>query len=188
MKLFNDMFERQEYFLNLSLITFENDNSLLRIKSNHPINVINKAKKLANNKPRTSDAVLSCPCCFNILSMDCQQHHRYKNQFRAMFVMGITVDWEHRLIYDDKVGGLVRFYQNPQQLATNNNTSQDAIPNNNNNNNNNNNQHCKIVAPDHQEEAEIIYYAVACANCQTSVAALDMTDEVYHFYDCLASS
>jgi len=100
-----------------------------------------------------------------------------------MFVMGITVDWEHRLIYDDKVGGLVRFYQNNPQPTTNNTTSQDTIPNNNNH------QHSKIVAPDHHhEEDEIIYYAVACANCQTSVAALDMTDEVYHFYDCLAAS
>lgn len=34
-------------------------------------------------KPRNSDAVLSCPCCFNIVCMDCQRHQRYLNQFRA---------------------------------------------------------------------------------------------------------
>eukprot|EP00978_Attheya_sp_CCMP212_P038413 scaffold190231_cov20-Attheya_sp.AAC.1 len=33
-----------------------------------------------------------------------------------------------------------------------------------------------------------IYYSVYCNNCQTEVAALDMTDEVYYFYGCLASS
>ena len=34
-------------------------------------------------KPRNSDAVLSCPCCFNIVCMDCQRHQKYINQFRA---------------------------------------------------------------------------------------------------------
>lgn len=28
-------------------------------------------------KIRSSDAVLSCPCCFNIVCMDCQRHSRY---------------------------------------------------------------------------------------------------------------
>ena len=57
-------------------------------------------------KPRTSDAILSCPRCFNTVCMDCQQHERYANQFRAMFVMNIGVDWNKRMLYDDAVGGL----------------------------------------------------------------------------------
>lgn len=38
-------------------------------------------------KGHKSDAVLSCPLCFTTLCLDCQQHERYENQFRAMFVM-----------------------------------------------------------------------------------------------------
>ncbi|GAB4817238.1 hypothetical protein N2152v2_004284 [Parachlorella kessleri] len=38
-----------------------------------------------------SDAVLSCPLCFTTLCIDCQQHARYENQFRAMFVMNCKV-------------------------------------------------------------------------------------------------
>ena len=34
-----------------------------------------------------SDAILSCPLCFTTLCIDCQQHDKYDNQFRAMFVM-----------------------------------------------------------------------------------------------------
>ena len=49
-------------------------------------------------KPRTSDAVLSCPRCFTTVCMDCQQHERYANQFRAMFVMNIGVDWNKRMV------------------------------------------------------------------------------------------
>ena len=32
-----------------------------------------------------------------------------------------------------------------------------------------------------------IYHSVHCASCQTEVAALNMSDEVYHFFGCLAS-
>ncbi len=38
-------------------------------------------------RARHSDAILSCPLCFTTLCIDCQQHERYENQFRAMFVM-----------------------------------------------------------------------------------------------------
>ena len=132
----------------------------------------NAKSETANSiqKPRNSDAVLSCPCCFRILSLDTQKHAKYSNQFRAMFVMGISVDWQHLLKYDDKVQGLVRYYPTTQ-------TSSDSSA-------------TQVVAPDHavNENDDPIYYAVSCANCQTMVAALDMTDEVYHFYDCLAST
>lgn len=102
-------------------------------------------------KPRNSDAILSCPCCFYIVCMDCQRHERYANQFRAMFVMNIVVKWDHRLVYDDRQNMLVEYKENTQQK-------------------------------------EEVYYTVCCANCTTTVAALDMEDEVYHFYGCLATS
>jgi hypothetical protein len=58
-------------------------------------------------KPRNSDAVLSCPCCFTIVCMDCQRHVKYANQFRAMFVMNIGVRWDRRLKWDDNAGELI---------------------------------------------------------------------------------
>lgn len=36
---------------------------------------------------RKSDAILSCPGCFTTVCIDCQQHERYENQFRALLVM-----------------------------------------------------------------------------------------------------
>jgi hypothetical protein len=106
-------------------------------------------------KPRKSDAVLSCPCCFQIVCMDCQRHERYADQYRAMFVMGITVAWNTTLL--DTADGLVEL---------------DATSS------------ASVVVP----HAINSYVRVNCANCQTQVAALDMTDEVYHFYGCLSSS
>ena len=95
-------------------------------------------------KPRNSDAVLSCPCCFNIVCMDCQRHERYHNQYRAMFVMSIEVDWQHRLKYDDKVQGLVRW--NPPQPQESDSSSMTA-------------RNSQLVAPDHPPD-DPIYYAV----------------------------
>ena len=123
-------------------------------------------------QPRTSDAVLSCPCCFTIVCMDCQRHVKYANQYRAMFVMNITIDWNTK-------------YQHA--------TSVSSTRSNNNNNNNNKNHASTLVAvsSDHRgmdDTVQNYYYSVHCAKCSTQVAALDMTDEVYHFFDCLASS
>jgi uncharacterized membrane protein len=41
---------------------------------------------------------------------------------------------------------------------------------------------------DDDSDDNAIYYTVCCAQCQTTVAALDMRDEVYHFSGCLAAS
>lgn len=109
-------------------------------------------------KPRTSDAVLSCPCCFTIVCMDCQQHERYQTQFRAMFVMNIGVDWSLPLVYSDVSKQLVEKKES---------------------------HNANIVALPTEEE---IYYSVHCDACKTQVAALNITDEVYHFFACLASA
>jgi 3-phenylpropionate/cinnamic acid dioxygenase small subunit len=121
-----------------------------------------KTKGTAQNvyKPRNSDAVLSCPCCFNIVCMDCQRHERYSNQFRAMFVMGVAVDWNLRLVYDDDQKVLVEKPQLPHQ----------------------------VPLDGYLNIGEDEYFSVGCASCRTQVAALDMKEEVYHFYGCLESS
>mmetsp|Transcript_25664 Transcript_25664/g.41022 ORF Transcript_25664/g.41022 Transcript_25664/m.41022 type:complete len:157 (-) Transcript_25664:563-1033(-) len=41
---------------------------------------------------RQSDAVLSCPCCLEIVTIDCQKHARHHDQWRAMFVQNVRVD------------------------------------------------------------------------------------------------
>mmetsp|Transcript_6855 Transcript_6855/g.14077 ORF Transcript_6855/g.14077 Transcript_6855/m.14077 type:complete len:344 (+) Transcript_6855:102-1133(+) len=139
-------------------------------------------------KPRTSDAILSCPRCFNIVCMDCQQHERYANQFRAMFVMNIGVDWQKRMMYDDAIGGLkilssghfggqhssvlgMRFDECEER------GERSSLPN---------------AVPREESgfgsDKEEIYYSVHCNYCRWEVAALDMTDEIYYFYGCIASS
>jgi hypothetical protein len=125
-------------------------------------------------KPRNSDAVLSCPCCFNIVCMDCQRHQKYLHQFRAMFVMGIAVDWQSRLIYDEDQRILV---PKPQHLP--NQVPPDSAPPLND---------IGEVADEGIQYKEGEYFPVLCGNCRTQVAALDMVEEVYHFHGCLESS
>jgi hypothetical protein len=126
-------------------------------------------------KPRYSDAVLSCPCCFNIVCMDCQRHQRYPNQFRAMFVMGITVDWQSKLIYDE-----VRQVLVPKPPQPTNEVPSDTLPVLNDSGEPVNNH------MNHYVKGE--YFPVLCQNCGTQVASLDMVEEIYHFHGCLESS
>jgi E2F-associated phosphoprotein len=109
-------------------------------------------------KPRSSDAVLSCPCCFTIVTMDCQRHERLLNQFRAMFVMNIEVNWFETWVHSEFQHGLL--VRRPLDE----------------------------VIRDNDGEAGRYYYTVNCSTCSTQVAVLDMSDEVYHFTGCLASS
>eukprot|EP00980_Cylindrotheca_fusiformis_P009338 scaffold2047_cov129-Cylindrotheca_fusiformis.AAC.17 len=118
-------------------------------------------KRISVYKPRYSDAQLQCPCCFQLVCMDCQRHERYLNQYRAMFVMGIVVDWYTKLIYDDSQQTLV---VKPNKSASM--PSTDELT----------------------KHVDGEYFAVLCGNCRTQVAVLDMKEEVYHFHGCLESS
>ena len=164
--------------------------NVLRSGAADPVANISKnnspQKKVPPKKPRNSDAVLSCPCCLSIVCMDCQQHERYQNQYRAMFVMNIMVRWDVKMHYDAAQGELVPVADEATSLpaaaaaaaAASNNNPEKPPP--------------RVVVEDHQENEsekdDVHYYKVCCANCQTQVASLDMTDEVYHFYGCVASA
>jgi hypothetical protein len=164
-------------------------------KSNTSRNTTNteETKRLQALKPRHSDAVLSCPCCFEIVCMDCQQHDRHANQFRAMFVMNVAVHWDHVLTYDTAVQGLVRVTDHgggggggASTEESHTNASIQIPPESGFSDSNSNGN--EIVANNRNKDSgSEYYYQTVCANCQTQVAALDMTDEVYHFYGCLAS-
>jgi hypothetical protein len=149
-------------------------------------------KKLQALKPRHSDAVLSCPCCFEIVCMDCQQHDRYANQFRAMFVMNVAVHWDHVLVYDTAVQGLVRSTEHSTagavaaavDVSTDDSQTSSSIQIPPESGSSDSNGKVEMI---HKDATAEHYYQTVCANCQTQVAALDMTDETYHFYGVLAS-
>jgi E2F-associated phosphoprotein len=147
-------------------------------------------------KPRNSDAVLSCPCCFNIVCMDCQRHSRYHNQFRAIFVMGITVDWHKILVHDPIHQALIPRSELPSQMVQGENSEPNhhAVPQSTEEEEHLHSDSLSWLEepastrwrPPPTKEGE--YFAVECASCQTQVAALDMREEVYHFHGCLESS
>eukprot|EP00956_Cyclotella_meneghiniana_P013538 scaffold19621_cov63-Cyclotella_meneghiniana.AAC.2 len=122
-------------------------------------------------KPRFSDAVLSCPRCFTTVCMDCQQHEKYANQYRAMFVMNIGVDWNKRMIYDEACGGLKLVSPSVNNSVVNVD-SPNRIPHD-------------FDGTENKDKE--MYHSVHCGYCQYDVAALDMKTEIYYFYGCIAS-
>ncbi|NXD05749.1 EAPP protein, partial [Nothocercus nigrocapillus] len=112
-------------------------------------------------KPRAvpnSDAVLNCPACMTTLCLDCQRHESYKTQYRAMFVMNCSVNKEEVLKYRKKLNK-----RNKKMKHSKETTSMQT----------------------NQEEEEI-YHPVMCTECATEVAVVDK-DEVFHFFNVLAS-
>ena len=147
-------------------------------------------------KPRNSDGILSCPCCFQIVCMDCQKHEKYTNQFRAMFVMNIGVDW-NVLVSPDHIGG------SNSGTCNRENADDDEDPNVNPIDNKRQRKNQIPTDKEHNAIEEVsaegnntkkneesnneMYYSVYCHSCRTQVAALDMKDEVYHFFGCIVS-
>jgi hypothetical protein len=86
-------------------------------------------------------------------------HEQYKNQFKAIFVRNIGVEWNHEFTYSDKTKPfLIR--KPPMPLS-----------------------HVVYPLEIHRNKCII---RVHCCTCWTQVAALDMEDEVHHFFGCLA--
>lgn len=177
-------------------------------------------------KPRSSDAILSCPSCFNIVCMDCQQHEKYANQYRAMFVMNIGVDWSRKMIYDDAMGCLKLLNgssdgTNGSSTAAGGALSEDRQMGEENMDEDNdddinmqlrdavnlgegggvNSRHPDKIPEEHHEASSIYkvtqeerseeydsFYSVHCSYCRHEVAALDMNDEIYYFFGCIASA
>lgn len=138
-------------------------------------------------KPRDSDAILSCPCCLNVVCMDCQKHEHYKNQYRAMFVMNIGVQWNRRYKHDKERNELVEFDDAgvTQVIGLSNEAERSR-------------ENVAAVAVECDcednhpaalnDKEDDIFYAVHCATCFTDVAVLNMKDELYHFTGCVAST
>ena len=142
------------------------------------INDKNNEKWMQYHYPKlttsSTDAILSCPYCFTILSNDCQRHEVYSNQYRAMFV------------FNCKVTSDIQQYKRKRQW-------QHRRKNHNNRNHNNNyNNMADINLTEEmmqnlrlKDEEYEIFYPVKCAVCTTEVGVFD-ENEIYHFYNILA--
>ncbi|XP_073683503.1 E2F-associated phosphoprotein [Garra rufa] len=133
----------------------------------------------ANRRNKTnalpsSDAVLNCPACMTTLCLDCQRHEKYQTQYRAMFVMNCTVDKEEVLRY--KTANKRKQNQHrkkARQESTSTETEMESSAGLTD---------ARLAGMDEEE----IYHPVKCTECSTEVAVYDK-DEVYHFFNILAS-
>ncbi|XP_026194805.1 E2F-associated phosphoprotein isoform X2 [Anabas testudineus] len=116
----------------------------------------------------SSDAILNCPACMTTLCLDCQRHEKYRTQYRAMFVMNCTVKRDEVLRYKTQPERKQRNRKRRRGQKTE--TAMDETPD-------------PTPAGMDADEA---YHPVECSECSTEVAVFDK-DEVYHFFNILAS-
>uniref|UniRef100_A0A1A7WJ29 E2f-associated phosphoprotein n=1 Tax=Iconisemion striatum TaxID=60296 RepID=A0A1A7WJ29_9TELE len=125
----------------------------------------NAASRSKSGQPQrlpNSDAVLNCPACMTTLCLDCQRHEKYRTQYRAMFVMNCTV----------KRDEVLRYKTQQLRKQRKRKRGQKAEP--------------SADAPTNSMDADEVYHPVKCSECSTEVAVIDK-DEVYHFFNILAS-
>lgn len=110
-----------------------------------------------------SDAVLNCPACMSMVCLDCQRHELYRSQYRAMFVFNCTVCRDRPLQYRPQPE------QKHQKKSRRRRGSR---------------KHHEME--ESAVSATEVYLPVVCSTCNTDIAVLD-TDEVYHFFNVIAS-
>ncbi|KAK3093334.1 hypothetical protein FSP39_014205 [Pinctada imbricata] len=170
----------------------------------------NKPSKLPK-----SDAVLDCPACMTTLCLDCQKHDVYHNQYRAMFVMNCEVDRTEQLKYPEPAekkrrkkgkgkqvkitedtgtsfsNGTVDNQQAMTSCASNDIVKDDVTSCGSNDivHDNMTSSGCNGMVNDDMNVSELSdqkLHPVRCNECNTVVAVMDH-DEVYHFFNVLAS-
>lgn len=127
-----------------------------------------KDTDLANQVSYSSaqtDAILNCPCCMNLLCMDCQRHEKYKTQYRAMFVFNCKVKEDEQLKYPKEEDGPEVGGKKGKRKSKK--TVQEEIS-------------------DKPVEFEI-FKPVECESCRTEVGVYDDKEEIYYFFNTLAS-
>lgn len=132
-----------------------------------------KLKVKDKNKPKAlpnSDAVLDCPSCMSTLCLDCQRHSSYKSQYRAMFVLNCNVKTDEILHYKHPKKKTFKRHK-----KTCNDTHDVPMSSEN-----------FERSESNQSSNETVYNPVMCSTCNTEVAVYD-TDEIYHFFNVLAS-
>ncbi|EDQ91654.1 uncharacterized protein MONBRDRAFT_14587, partial [Monosiga brevicollis MX1] len=106
----------------------------------------------------SSCLILNCPACMTTLCLDCQAHEAYTNQFRAMFVLNCRVDTTQ--VQEKDASG--------KRTANAAHAAQSPV---------------QASGAAHMEDD---FHPVHCTECNTIVAMYDL-DEVYHFFNVLAS-
>lgn len=121
----------------------------------------------------SSDAVLNCPACMTTLCMDCQRHEKFRTQYRAMFVMNCTVNKEEVLRYKAPQKKQKRPRKKRRHEEQTTEAEVTHVPGTTDS---------RLAGMDEDE----VYHPVLCTECSTEVAVYDK-DEVYHFFNILAS-
>eukprot|EP01012_Entosiphon_sulcatum_P003912 TRINITY_DN11414_c0_g1_i2.p1 TRINITY_DN11414_c0_g1~~TRINITY_DN11414_c0_g1_i2.p1 ORF type:complete len:227 (+),score=44.78 TRINITY_DN11414_c0_g1_i2:83-763(+) len=129
---------------------------------------------------RSSDALLSCPCCFTAVCLDCVKLDDTANQWRAIEAINVNIDSTQPYLYQERrkpamPGRRVTEEEeesssDDEELGVENKT--DALK--------------PIVATD-GVPPEDVYYKVHCSICNVQVAYVDGND-IFHFWNVFPSS
>ena len=148
---------------------------------------------LSSRTARKTDAVLNCPSCFSVLSVDCQRytslphvayclthsltpshtcsHAFYENQFRAMFVSNCRVVLNHSIRYRVHGARDTKRAERVPDVVDSRTAASDVMD-------------AVLAAPTEQWE---LYHPVQCVVCEVEVAVYEPGTELFHFHNVFVS-
>ena len=101
-------------------------------------------------------------CC------DCQRHEKFKTQFRAMFVFNCKINHEENLKYPKNELQKKKFKKSKLNKVI------DSVSG--------------IEINDEKDSEKFdLFKPVACLNCNTEIGVYEEKEEIYHFFNVLAS-
>jgi len=125
-----------------------------------------------------TDAILNCPGCMTLVCHDCQRHEKNRSQYRAMFVFNCTIDENRNVKVSSSDNDNKKSKKKNQRLNSRNKRFKTTE---------NGEQQEQDIDDSESNENENQLKPVLCNVCGTELGAYEKTDELYHFYNVLAS-
>ncbi|KAL4500457.1 hypothetical protein ABPG72_003408 [Tetrahymena utriculariae] len=152
-------------------------------------------QNLKSDQYEKTGIILSCPCCFVQLCYDSQRHEFYDNQYRSLCVKNIKINTSKIIqpIEDDsetttKSQMNSKFRKNKRkQQKSKKEQAQNALVIHENDDLADTNLEELEQQINKQKDSFLIYFSAECLHCSTEVAAYELNEKVYHFFNVIPS-
>ncbi|EAS04259.2 E2F-associated phosphoprotein (macronuclear) [Tetrahymena thermophila SB210] len=152
-------------------------------------------QNLKSDLSEKTGIILSCPCCFVQLSYDSQRHEFYDNQYRSICVKNVKINTSKIIQPTEEDNEATtrsqmksKFRKNKRKQQKNKKEqAQNTLVIHEDDDLANQNLEELEQQINKQKDLFLIYFSAECLNCSTEVAAYELNEKVYHFFNVIPS-
>ncbi|KAL4454307.1 hypothetical protein ABPG74_012264 [Tetrahymena malaccensis] len=152
-------------------------------------------QNLKSDLTEKTGIILSCPCCFVQLCYDSQRHEFYDNQYRSLCVKNVKINTskiiqpieeDNEATTKSQMKSKFRKNKRRQQKAKKEQAQNTFVIHENDDLANQNLEELEQQI-NKQKDSFLIYFSAECLHCSTEVAAYELNEKVYHFFNVIPS-